>query len=945
MERCSPETIPEDDSSVVPPPFEESTTSSRPARESRTERALSEPVVGTPRSSSPVDRSTLASSTRSPSVSILTNDDPRAIPATPNYARGKLAKLRDRRADKAAKQQQQGDLPRALSFRTFERDIRQKGDGLSKGGTSAPPASPARGHKRQRSLGGGGDKRTTAAAGPDSSSDSDARGSKLEPHGGESSPSQRGSFLRQFSREGAGNAMHRPSWVTNAVSNAVPVVASLVAPIQQALETPPDEEVKVLSVSLTLNKQLRHKLFTQSYFSNRFVGSPVALRVEAEYHAFVTQYQLHKVRKRLVFFALCLLPVTVPEAVGEGHTFSHILLRTILPVAMLLLAFSLCCWSRSRRWWRQVVMSTAVLTYNSILWADALDDLEAWSTCHKDYNTIWQIVWLLFVFNATALFFGLDMIQVAIVLLSVWVSYVCGTITIYAMWYEARVKKEWTWSAYWSDDVGAAGGGDGDDNATGGDDEADEGRSHILTECLVLSCFGLFIMLVAVRRLNRFERQSFVNSFVLTNRVEQQVAQIERKQVQLLALFSNPRVPMHAPVQLRPLQLGQELKFLLRSVENQHVVVEPAASLQDVERAVEAHDPCIVHFSGHSWMGSLAFEAADGRGIEVPPPPLFIHNLRPSKAPRLQCVFLNGCETANLGYQIVSQLPHVMVVCWATITEDAAARAFAQGFYDAVGTYLSDNEPVQVEIAFWSGLERYFAAGFRIGDPRAYLHGPGHPHIFSPDFQGCEGCCPPVHGNVVCLANIDGEVKALREEERPAVLHESSSGAGTSSDLSCGTWVKVVLSDLAPASAVPTPSAPSPPAKQGILSSLRSTGTSRPRPRTRERTDAELSSASVCTAQTNERISTRSCCICKSCNLCSGGRKGAGSVSSTSSTPRQPSDAPSAGPACGSCCVSPAAGQAAVASPHGVVVTASRASRESSGDGVKTTVALVSPRV
>ena len=36
--------------------------------------------------------------------------------------------------------------------------------------------------------------------------------------------------------------------------------------------------------------------------------------------------------------------------------------------------------------------------------------------------------------------------------------------------------------------------------------------------------------------------------------------------------------------------------------------------------------------------------------------------------------------------------------------------------------------PLQVEICFWAGLERYFQEGFRLGDPRAYLHGPGHPH-------------------------------------------------------------------------------------------------------------------------------------------------------------------------------------------------------------------------
>ena len=51
-----------------------------------------------------------------------------------------------------------------------------------------------------------------------------------------------------------------------------------------------------------------------------------------------------------------------------------------------------------------------------------------------------------------------------------------------------------------------------------------------------------------MRRLNRFERQSFVNAFVLTTRVEHQVQQIERKQarysyvhaqVEMLALFAD----------------------------------------------------------------------------------------------------------------------------------------------------------------------------------------------------------------------------------------------------------------------------------------------------------------------------------------------------------------------------------------------------------------------
>ena len=50
----------------------------------------------------------------------------------------------------------------------------------------------------------------------------------------------------------------------------------------------------------------------------------------------------------------------------------------------------------------------------------------------------------------------------------------------------------------------------------------------------------------------------------------------------------------------------------------------------------------------------------------------------------MQLVFLNGCETAELGYQIVTEMPYVMAICWATITEDAAARAFAQAPYEVI---------------------------------------------------------------------------------------------------------------------------------------------------------------------------------------------------------------------------------------------------------------------
>ena len=388
-------------------------------------------------------------------------------------------------------------------------------------------------------------------------------------------------------------------------------------------------------------------------------------------------------RLRLCGFAICLVGLTFPQGFSKEEKFPHIVWRSFVPIVVVTLAAALCAWHRTKKWWRQVVMGAAVLTYNSILWADVTEPLHGWSSCQKDYNTMLQLVWLLFMYNVVALFFALDMIQVAQTLSCIWLSYIAGSIAIYARWYEAT-NRGWTW-AMREIDLPV-------DRIEEGQTEAYHTR--VLPVCLALSFVGWLLMLMAVRRLNRFERQVFVNSFVLTNRVERQMQQIERKQVELLALFSNPRVPMSAPVQLRPLQLGQELKYLLRSL-GLHVVVEPAASLQDVERAVEAHDPRILHFSGHSWMGSLAFESSDGR-IEVPPPHLFIDKIRQRSAPRLHCVFLNGCETAELGFQIATQLPYVMVVCWATITEDAAARAFAQGFYDAVGGFLAADERVQV---------------------------------------------------------------------------------------------------------------------------------------------------------------------------------------------------------------------------------------------------------
>lgn len=143
------------------------------------------------------------------------------------------------------------------------------------------------------------------------------------------------------------------------------------------------------------------------------------------------------------------------------------------------------------------------------------------------------------------------------------------------------------------------------------------------------------------------------------------------------------------------------------------------------------------------------------------PPDLFISKLLLAK--RLECCFLNGCRTGELGHQICSKLPGLKVICWTSVAEDAAARSFALGFYDAVGAMISAGDTIQIELAFWAGLEHFTSDGFRLGDPAQYLHPPGHPHALRPVFSPpCKGCTPPVHGKVVLLrAAPGGEVGAV----------------------------------------------------------------------------------------------------------------------------------------------------------------------------------------
>jgi hypothetical protein len=122
---------------------------------------------------------------------------------------------------------------------------------------------------------------------------------------------------------------------------------------------------------------------------------------------------------------------------------------------------------------------------------------------------------------------------------------------------------------------------------------------------------------------------------------------------------------------------------------------------------------------------------------------------------RLECLFLNCCNSAALAAEIKRALPRLRVVFWSTLVEDGAARAFARGLFDAVGEALRARPPRQCGIgeAFARGRQEFARAGYVEGDPERFLHPPGHPHTTAaaPPPVGCAGCRPPVHGQPVLL--------------------------------------------------------------------------------------------------------------------------------------------------------------------------------------------------
>lgn len=356
-------------------------------------------------------------------------------------------------------------------------------------------------------------------------------------------------------------------------------------------------------LSAAFNRKIRRLLLSQSYLTNRFVGSVAASHAERSFCEHTCEYSRRPALRRAACFSVLLTGATLADIflvhrMGELHATKGglVVLSTVLPVCLLLSAVTAGCSRRLAPWWRLQLMLALYLAYVSLLLAELTEDPSTWRPRERDMRTYSQLIWLLLMLSSSALFFALDFVQVFALLLTQWVSYLAGVLALFARWWVATGKPAWTWAELTT--------------------SRETTSTQVLAYTLVQSLVFVAILLLSARQLNRSERKAFVNSHVLLSRVSAQNARISRREIELLALFSNPKqlsAQAFSQLGLRPLALGQELKFLLRAIPNEMLAIEAAASLSDVTPALARHNPRAIHFSGHSMNGSLVFELPNGK--------------------------------------------------------------------------------------------------------------------------------------------------------------------------------------------------------------------------------------------------------------------------------------------------------------------------------------------
>lgn len=207
-----------------------------------------------------------------------------------------------------------------------------------------------------------------------------------------------------------------------------------------------------------------------------------------------------------------------------------------------------------------------------------------------DVLLLYQLVWLMLVLIMVGLNSALDYVLVAVTCACLEMGYLAVSLA------EAAA-------------IDALDGVDGEDRC----------RPRRMAQALVIGAVAATFVAYGARRINHFERAAFAQVVALGAELEEKRREAAGECVEVLAVLCNPTFTSaeERTLGLRSLNVGLEMKLLMRAVPRAHLEIVPAATFADAELSLARARPRVVLFSGHTVCAPLGFTAIAFEGANT----------------------------------------------------------------------------------------------------------------------------------------------------------------------------------------------------------------------------------------------------------------------------------------------------------------------------------------
>jgi CHAT domain len=171
----------------------------------------------------------------------------------------------------------------------------------------------------------------------------------------------------------------------------------------------------------------------------------------------------------------------------------------------------------------------------------------------------------------------------------------------------------------------------------------------------------------------------------------------QAKKLKVLIVFANPKGTSLLHLQQEERLIKEAIRGSRYRDNFESPTILPAATINDLSRALLEDEFHIVHIAAHGNMnGLLVLEDELGNPMPVPQEPLA--NLFKRYKATIRCVLLNACKGLAQGESISFGIPYTIAM--EGDLDDKAALAFSRGFYEALGAGH------EIDVAYEEGQSR-----------------------------------------------------------------------------------------------------------------------------------------------------------------------------------------------------------------------------------------------